>query len=103
LFVAYRGSMFGAIQRSSAPRGVMPPADLRQAPPPSMTSSAASPPSSATTPEMRLVMMGTGTFAEPTFEALLSGPHPVVGLVTQPDRVIGQERGSTRRAQHGMK
>src|SRR5438132_5541772 len=52
---------------------------------------------------MRLVMMGTGTFAEPTFQALLAGPHPVVGLVTQPDRVIGQERGSTRRAQHGMK
>jgi methionyl-tRNA formyltransferase len=52
---------------------------------------------------MRLVMMGTGTFAEPTFQTLLSGPHPVVGLVTQPDRVIGQERGSTRRAQHGMK
>jgi methionyl-tRNA formyltransferase len=52
---------------------------------------------------MRLVMMGTGTFAEPTFQAVLAGGHPVVGLVTQPDRVIGQERGSTRRAQHGMK
>ena len=35
---------------------------------------------------MRLVMMGTGLFAEPTLEALLAGPHPVVGLVTQPDR-----------------
>jgi len=52
---------------------------------------------------MRIVMMGTGTFAEPTFQAVLGGPHPVVGLVTQPDRVIGQERGSTRRAQQGMK
>jgi methionyl-tRNA formyltransferase len=52
---------------------------------------------------MRLVMMGTGTFAEPTFQALLSSPHSVVGLVTQPDRVVGQERGSTRRAEHGMK
>src|SRR5215470_11725419 len=52
---------------------------------------------------MRLVMMGTGTFAEPTFEALLSGPHPVVGLVTQPDRAIGQERGSTRQIGRGMK
>ncbi len=52
---------------------------------------------------MRLVMMGTGTFAEPTFEALLSGPHPVVGLVTQPDRVAGQERGSTRQTGKGMK
>src|SRR5580693_8064162 len=52
---------------------------------------------------MRLVMMGTGTFAEPTFEALLGGPHPVVGLVTQPDRVAGQERGSTRQTGRGMK
>jgi methionyl-tRNA formyltransferase len=52
---------------------------------------------------MRLVMMGTGTFAEPTFEALLGGPHPVIGLVTQPDRVAGQERGSTRQTGKGMK
>jgi methionyl-tRNA formyltransferase len=52
---------------------------------------------------MRLVMMGTGTFAEPTFEALLSGTHPVVGLVTQPDRAVGQERGSTRQTGRGMK
>jgi methionyl-tRNA formyltransferase len=52
---------------------------------------------------MRLVMMGTGTFAEPTFEALLAGVHPVVGLVTQPDRQIGQERGSTRQVGRGLK
>ena len=52
---------------------------------------------------MRIVMMGTGTFAEPTFQALLGSRHAVVGLVTQPDRVVGQARGSTRRAQHGMK
>src|SRR5689334_912732 len=52
---------------------------------------------------MRLVMMGTGTFAEPTFEALLGGPHPVVGLVTQPDRAVGQERGSTRQTGKGIK
>src|SRR6266851_5999707 len=52
---------------------------------------------------MRIVMMGTGTFAEPTFEALLSGPHPVVGLVTQPDRAAGHERGSTRQIGKGMK
>jgi methionyl-tRNA formyltransferase len=33
---------------------------------------------------MRIVMMGTGTFAEPTFEALLSAfGGDVVGLVTQ--------------------
>lgn len=52
---------------------------------------------------LRIVMMGTGTFAEPTFEALLAGPHPVVGLVTQPDRATGQERGSTRQTGKGMK
>ena len=52
---------------------------------------------------MRLVMMGTGLFAEPTFEALLAGPHPVVGLVTQPDRAVGSERGSTRQTGRGMK
>src|SRR6266849_2697623 len=52
---------------------------------------------------MRIVMMGTGTFAEPTFEALLAGRHPVVGLVTQPDREIGEARGSTRQTGRGMK
>ena len=52
---------------------------------------------------MKLVMMGTGTFAEPTFEALLAGPHTVVGLFTQPDRSGGHERGSTRQTGKGMK
>src|SRR5437763_2718132 len=52
---------------------------------------------------MRLVMMGTGMFAEPTFRALLDGPHQVVGLVTQPDRPIGHERGSTRQIGHSLK
>lgn len=52
---------------------------------------------------MRLVMMGTGSFAEPTFEALLSSSHQVVGLVTQPDRPTGKERGSTRQARRGIK
>lgn len=33
---------------------------------------------------MRLVMMGTGPFAVPTFRALLAGPHEVVALVTRP-------------------
>jgi methionyl-tRNA formyltransferase len=51
---------------------------------------------------MRIVMMGTGVFAEPTFHGLLSSPHEVVGLVTQPDRPIGQERGSTRQSGPGM-
>jgi methionyl-tRNA formyltransferase len=52
---------------------------------------------------MRIVMMGTGSFAEPTFAALLQGQHPVVGLFTQPDRPTGKERGSTRQAHSGMK
>ena len=52
---------------------------------------------------MRLVMMGTGSFAEPTFAALLGGPHQVVGLVTQPDRQTGKERASTRQPRRGMK
>jgi methionyl-tRNA formyltransferase len=52
---------------------------------------------------MRLVMMGTGLFAEPTLEALLASPHTVVGLVTQPDRIAGAERGSTRQTGRGMK
>jgi methionyl-tRNA formyltransferase len=52
---------------------------------------------------MRLVMMGTGTFAEPTFEALLAAFHgDVVGLVTQPERDGGNKRGSTRQTGRGM-
>ena len=35
---------------------------------------------------LRLVMMGTGTFALPTFLSLYDSPHEVVGLFTQPDR-----------------
>jgi methionyl-tRNA formyltransferase len=52
---------------------------------------------------MRIVMMGTGTFAEPIFEALLNSRHQVAGLVTQPDRIGGEERGSTRQTGRGMK
>jgi methionyl-tRNA formyltransferase len=45
----------------------------------------------------RIVMMGTGTFARPTFDALLAEPSvEVVGLVTQPDRDTGHRSGSTR-------
>lgn len=33
---------------------------------------------------MRIVMMGTGPFAVPTFNALLESPHEVVALVTRP-------------------
>ncbi len=52
---------------------------------------------------MRAVMMGTGVFAEPTFEALLARPGLCVGLFTQPDRAAGAERGSTRQTGKGMK
>jgi methionyl-tRNA formyltransferase len=52
---------------------------------------------------MRIVMMGTGSFAEPTFAALLARSGEVVGLFTQPDRATGKERGSTRQAHRGMK
>jgi methionyl-tRNA formyltransferase len=52
----------------------------------------------------RLVMMGTGTFARPTFEAILANPDfDVVGLVTQPDREGGQQRGSTRQTGLSLK
>src|SRR5262245_21482343 len=47
-------------------------------------------------------MMGTGTFAEPTFEALLAAKENVVGLVTQPERDTGNKRGSTRQTGKGM-
>jgi methionyl-tRNA formyltransferase len=52
---------------------------------------------------MRVVMMGTGVFAEPTFEALLARPGWCVGLFTQPDRDTGVARGSTRQTGRGMK
>lgn len=35
---------------------------------------------------LRLAMLGTGTFALPTFRKLYESGHEVVGLVTQPDR-----------------
>ena len=48
---------------------------------------------------LRLVMMGTGRFALPTFLGLCESSHDVVGLVTQPDRT---GRGHHRHA-HPMK
>lgn len=51
---------------------------------------------------MRIVMMGTGTFAEPTIEALLATRENVVGLVTQPERDAGRKGGSTRQTGKGM-
>lgn len=53
---------------------------------------------------LRVVMMGTGTFARPTLEALLAAANvTVVGLVTQPDRDIGSKRGSTRQTGPSLK
>jgi len=37
---------------------------------------------------MRLIMLGTGPFAVPTFEQLLQSGHEVVALITRPDRPI---------------
>ncbi len=35
---------------------------------------------------LRILFVGTGTFAQPALETLLASSHRVVGLVTQPDR-----------------
>src|SRR5690349_8321704 len=37
---------------------------------------------------LRLIMMGTGPFAVPTFRALLESSHEVLALVTRPDRPV---------------
>jgi methionyl-tRNA formyltransferase len=43
-------------------------------------------------PPTRLVMLGTGDFALPTFEHLCETGHAVVALVTQPDRPQGRKQ-----------
>lgn len=40
----------------------------------------------------RILFFGTPAFAVPTLTALLASPHPVVGIVTQPDRPRGRGR-----------
>lgn len=50
---------------------------------------------------MNILMMGTGTFAEPTFAALLASRHTVLGLVTNPDRPSG--KGKDREMERGIK
>jgi len=50
---------------------------------------------------MNILMMGTGTFAEPTFAALLASRHNVLGLVTNPDRPSG--KGKDREMERGIK
>lgn len=39
---------------------------------------------------LRIVFFGTPAFAVPTLERLLDSPHPVVAVVTQPDRPRGR-------------
>jgi methionyl-tRNA formyltransferase len=39
---------------------------------------------------LRVVFFGTPAFAVPTLERLIHSPHPVVGVVTQPDRPRGR-------------
>jgi methionyl-tRNA formyltransferase len=51
---------------------------------------------------MRIVMMGTGTFAEPTFAALLNSGETVTGLVTQPEKDGAKLRGTSRQTGQGM-
>jgi methionyl-tRNA formyltransferase len=41
---------------------------------------------------LRLLFFGTPEFAVPTLDALLAGRHPVVGVVSQPDRPRGRGR-----------
>ena len=50
---------------------------------------------------MKILMMGTGTFAEPTFTSLLQSRHQVVGLVTNPDRPSG--KGKHLEMERGIK
>ncbi|MCP3983516.1 MAG: methionyl-tRNA formyltransferase [bacterium] len=44
---------------------------------------------------MRLLFFGTPEFAVPTLARLLAGNHPVVGVVSQPDRRRGRGRKTT--------
>ena len=47
---------------------------------------------------MRLIMMGTGPFAAPTFRSLYDSPHEMAALVTAPCGAIAAKK-SRRRAQ----
>ena len=46
-------------------------------------------------PALRIVFFGTPEFAVPTLQALQNSRHPVVGVVTQPDRARGRGQKST--------
>ncbi len=41
---------------------------------------------------MQILFMGTGGFAVPSLNSLISSAHQVVGVVTQPDRPSGRDR-----------
>jgi methionyl-tRNA formyltransferase len=43
-------------------------------------------------PKLRLIILGTGDFALPTFDDLCDSEHDVVALVTQPDRPQGRKQ-----------
>lgn len=43
-------------------------------------------------PTLRIVMLGTGDFALPTFERLVETGHAVAALITQPDRPQGRQQ-----------
>ncbi len=45
-------------------------------------------------PQLRVVFFGTPAFAVPTLQALHQSRHPVVGVVTQPDRARGRGQKS---------
>ena len=42
---------------------------------------------------MRIIFMGTPSFAVPVLQALVKGGHSIVGVYTQPDRPAGRGRG----------
>jgi methionyl-tRNA formyltransferase len=46
-------------------------------------------------PALRVVFFGTPAFAVPSLSAILSSAHPVVGVVTQPDRPRGRGQKTT--------
>src|SRR2546422_10535756 len=48
-----------------------------------------------TAERLRVVFFGTPEFAVPTLDALLQSRHPVVGVVTQPDRPRGRGQKTT--------
>jgi methionyl-tRNA formyltransferase len=49
---------------------------------------------------MRVIMMGTGPFAVPTFRAIYDSPHEVLALITRPDR---PQQGRTKTPPNPMR